>query len=483
MPKTVLSDDKSFFLQQKIKNNFFYADESKKILEMKNDVELCIICSDFSANDINAIKKTKAKNPNIEFWICTEALSKKNITIANKIGINTVISSPMAMHMVEDFFISKYSLEMEKTDYIDNFITGIENSKVMIVDDNKMNIELLEETLSKLKLDISSFIKSKDALQAAGNAKFDLLLLDVMMPEMSGFELARKIKENPAYGNVPIIFISALSDSHNKIEGFNIGSYAFVEKPFDVNVLRSQIFNLLKNQKKQAVENAQKESFLATVAHDLKTPINAGIGALNLLLNEQLGELDELQHEIVQDLLNSTRFMQDMVENILCKSKIENKKMSLSKQVYSLKNLMEHCIELTKYILSEKKQKIKLECLCENTLVPLDFLEMKRAIHNLIANASEYSPSYGEIYIKIFKNDGYIGFSIQDFGKGIKLSNQQDVFGQYMTMAKEHKRVGTGLGLYITKQIVEAHDGEIALVSELGKGTTFTVMLPMYDKN
>ena len=151
--------------------------------------------------------------------------------------------------------------------------------------------------------------------------------------------------------------------------------------------------------------------------------------------------------------------------------------------IYSIKELIEHCIELTKYILVPRKQKIKLVCNINNTLVDIDFLEMKRAVHNLIANASEYSPEGGKILVEIFENSSKIGFHVQDFGKGIDLVNQQDVFLQYMTFAKKYKKVGSGLGLYITKRIVEAHDGEIKLESKLGEGTKVTVLLPTHKED
>lgn len=481
MPEIIHSSSKES-LNSDLQLNFLFVDNLSKIPRIKDDIELCIIQTDFSKSDISKIKKLKLKNKNVEFWISTDNLSRENIIIANKIDVKTVISSPIDKKMVEEFFVRKYGktrtiLTETKFDYAE-----IENLKVMIVDDNNMNVELLEKILSKLHLNITSFLKPKEALQAASKEKFDLFLLDVMMPEMSGFELAKRIKECPLNKNVPVMFISALSDSHNKIRGYNLGSCAYIEKPFDVNVLRTQIFSILKNQKALEFVTDNKENFLATVAHDLKTPIRAEINALNLLLNNNLSELEETQQEIIEDLLNSAKFMQNMVENILCKSKIENDKIELHKQVYSIKELVQHCVELTKYILEPKNQKIRLQCSAGDLLLPFDVIEMKRAVHNLIVNASDYSPQGGEIKIKIFENDNQIGLQIQDFGSGIKLENQNDIFTQYMTMAKKHKTVGSGLGLFITKRIVEAHGGEITLESKVGYGTKITIYLPIYSR-
>lgn len=483
MPKIIDSTgDDLNCLQGNLNQNFLFVEDVSKLKRLKSGIGLCIIQTDFSKADIRAMKKIKKDNTNTEIWVCTHNLSRENVLIANKVGIKTVISSPVSKKMVEDFFNNQKNHYSEEILYTNEDYSGIKNAKVMIVDDNHMNVELLEEILSKLELQISSYLKPQEACQSMLHEKFDLFLLDIMMPEMSGFELAKKIKETPHNKNTPIVFISALSDSHNKIKGYDLGSHAYIEKPFDVNVIRSQICNILKNKKKQEVLTSNKEDFLATVAHDLKTPISAGINALNLLLNQNLGGLEEDQHEIIEDILNSTKFMQDMVENLLCKSKIENNKITLSKQVCPLKKVVEHCIELTKYILVPKKQFIQLECEIENTLLPIDFLEVKRAIHNLISNASEYSTDGSKILIKIFDADSRIGLYVQDFGKGIELVNQEDVFSQYMSFAKKYKRVGSGLGLYITKNIIEAHGGEIQLESKVGFGTKVTIFLPTYNK-
>lgn len=485
MPEIInsITNDKNYS-KSNFNRKFLILESISDLKKLKPEIELCIIYTDFNKDDLKLAKKAKGANKKTEFWLCSDYLSKENILNANKIGIKTVISSPVDYKLVEVFF------NKQDTDFYINQISEdkynsscIANSKVMVVDDNLMNVELLKEILSKFNLEITSFLKPKEACKAMLHEKFDLFLLDVMMPEMSGFELAKRINENPLNKDVPILFISALSDAHNKIKGYNLGSVSYIEKPFDVNIVKSQIFNILKNKKAQEIISENKETFWATVAHDLKTPISAGINALNLLLNENLGKLEETQHEMLEDILNSTKFMQDMVENILCKNKLDASKVQLYKQVYSIKEIVEHCIELTKYILIPRKQRIQFECNIENPLLPLDFTEIKRAIHNLIANASEYSPDGEKIFVRIFDTGKNIGILVQDFGKGIALEHQKDVFSQYMSMAKKYKTVGSGLGLYITKNIIEAHNGEITLESKIGEGTKITILLPKYIKD
>lgn len=465
-------------------DKFLIIDNLLEFNELNPEIELCIIKTNFCKSDLKHIEKIKSSYPGTEFWIYSDDLSRENIILANKFDIKNIISSPLDKTMVEDFFNNKYKNNTHykyKEDKYDYSI--IKNSKIMIVDDNYLNIELLKEVLQPFNIEIRTFSKPKEAHQISLNENFDLFLLDVMMPEMSGFELAKRIKNSPVNKDSAIIFISALSDTHNKITGYDLGSFAYIEKPFDINIVKSQIFNILKNKKKEEIINSSRENFLATVAHDLKTPINAEINALKLLLGKNLGNLDGIQEEVIEDILDSTKFMKDMVENILCKSKMDNNKLVLSKEVYSINKVIEHCINITKYILKPKHQKIEFKCNCDNILLPLDFLEMKRAIHNLIANASEYSPVGGKIFIEAFQAENKIGIIVQDFGKGIEIENQDDVFAQYITYAKKYKKIGTGLGLYITKKIVEAHNGEITLESKVGYGTKITVFLPTYNRD
>ena len=473
------TDSSKNYSKSDFSEKFLFIEQALGIKKIKPEIELCIVQTNFNKADLKQLQKLRQSNKDTEFWICSTNLSRKNILSANKLGIKTVISSPVDNNAVEEFFLNKNSFYLRNHLDTPYDYSSIAHSKIMIVDDNVMNVELLEEILVDFNINISSFTKPKEACEVMLHEKFDLFLLDVMMPEMSGFELAKKINDTPHNKNTPIIFISALADSCNKIRGYDLGSFAYIEKPFDVKIIKSQIFNILKTQKLQNLDITNKGDYLATIVHDLKTPISAGITALGLLLNKNLGELEDNQHEIIEDLLNSTKFMRDMVENILCKNKIEKNITELIKHHYSVKKLIEHCIELTKYILLPKNQQIFFTSEIEDALLHMDFLEMQRAIHNLIANASEHSASGSKILIHVYMpNKNKIAISIQDFGRGIDLERQKDVFDQYMSYAKKHKRVGSGLGLYITKNIIEAHNGEIILESKIELGTKITIFLP-----
>ncbi len=434
---------------------------------------LCIIKTDFS--DTAAIRKICKENPELEVWIASGDISRKNVLTANSCGVKNVISYPVDARLVQDFFRDKNKAEKFGENFSASFLKGM---KVMIVDDNQMNIDLLVETLAPMGLDLQTFIKPVEASKIVNLEKFDLFLLDIMMPEMSGFDLAKIIKGTTINCNVPIMFISALSDPENKILGYNLGSCAYIEKPFNINVVRSQIYNTLKTKLLQDALLDRKETFLAMVTHDLKSPVNAEICALELLLKNKTSSLDGVQHEIIGDILGAAKYMKNLVENILQKYKCENGKQVMHKTLFSLEMLTIQCIEEVKYLLEDKQLEISLNSSIKNIETYFDCLEIKRVIHNLLINAIEYSNKNSNIQINLFEKDNSVAFSITNSGIGINFETQEQIFDKLESFAQKNKSLGTGLGLYISKKIIDAHNGEIHVESDGNNYTTFTFTLP-----
>ena len=298
------------YLDNTINPNVAFVEDIKNLSSTKDlsSKKLCIIKTNFK--DLNPLKQLRQKFPNTEFWLTSSDISRKNILQANYYGVKNVIPFPFDIKIIREFFQKKQQKSTEDK-YTCEGYSWMKGLKIMIVDDNPMNIELLVETFASSGLNISTFQKPQNALDALMKEKFDLFLLDVMMPEISGFDLAQKIKESELNKETPVIFISALSDPENKITGYDLGSCAYIEKPFDVNVVRSQVFNILKSRKLQLAMNSTKESFIAMVAHDLKSPVNAEITALELLLQKIPTQKDIENNEIITDLLQAAKYMKN----------------------------------------------------------------------------------------------------------------------------------------------------------------------------
>jgi signal transduction histidine kinase len=342
----------------------------------------------------------------------------------------------------------------------------------MIVDDNKQNVDLLVETLSPMELQISAFLKPKEAAEMVNLKKFDLFLLDVMMPEISGFDLANIIKSSALNANTPIMFISALSDPENKIRGFNLGSHAYIEKPFNINVVRSQIFNMLKTKSLRDALYDKKETFMAMVTHDLKSPVNAEICALEILLANQKSSLDNFQTEIITDMLSAAKYMKTLLDNVLNKYKIENGDFSINPARHSLDKLITECIDEVKYLFGNKNQSPVFSCSARNSEAYFDYVEIKRVLHNLLINANEhgYKDSRVELELsttaevnpalktRLMRGSSTADMLILSIKNHSRMTNPDAIFDQNF----REKSLGMGLGLFIAKKIIEAHKGTIS---------------------
>lgn len=460
---------------------------------------------------------------------------------------------------------------------------------LLIVDDNRLNVELLEETLRPFEFNIMSFSNPIEALETARNKKFELALLDVVMPDMSGFELAEKFLAD--HSNTPVIFVSAHGTNENKIKGYNLGSFAYIEKPFDIKTIRAQVSSILKIKalqdelfaEKKKLDNIfafssdeiiltdknfnitsknhrffiggetehtnfldilekfkqpeiiemvkefihsedkmtafrmafediitnikisrmtdnqghitghlvvirditdeirtinQKEQFVATLTHDLKTPIRAESRALQLLLDGSFGSLTPEQTSIVKEIYNSSRFMAHMTDNLLTRYKIDQKEISLHKDFNSLKQTIQKCAENLKFLLEDKNQTLKINIDLENDNFLYDELEIIRVFNNLLNNASEYSQENSQISIQVSRIDDFIEVKVADNGAGISEKDLKTIFNEHASSAKKFKKVGSGLGLFISKKIIETHGGNISVESHHGHGTCFTFTLP-----
>jgi len=450
--------------------------ENIKSINSTNDLsskKLCIIKTDFK--DLNSLKHIMEKNPNTEFWLATSDISRKNIVKANCYGIKNVIPYPFDLKIIRDYFHQNKPEGEKGSETAYEWMRGL---KVMIVDDNPMNVELLAETLASSGLDICTFLRPQDALNTLLNEKFDLFLLDIMMPEISGFDLATRIKNCEINRDAPVIFISALSDSENKIAGYNLGSCAYIEKPFDVKVVRSQVFNILKSRRLQLTMNKTKDAFVAMVAHDLKSPVNAEITALEILLQKLKKENNSENNEIIKDLLQAAKYMKNLVNNILSKYKFENSSVSLNKSNYSMQTILIESIAEIKYLAAEKGQLFVFKNTAKQALILIDYIEIKRVLHNLFSNSIEYAPRNTVIKVHLSEQPGCLQIDVENQLNGEPPENINGIFDKFVSFASKSKCVNSGLGLYVAKKIIEAHNGAIKAELVNNSKIRFSFSLP-----
>lgn len=359
----------------------------------------------------------------------------------------------------------------------------INGSNILIVDNNVKNTKLLLKAIDSPLLNIKVCMNPESAILAAKQTKFDLCIININLnSSKSGLALAQNIKSEILNADTPIMFISPASDMKSKIQCYHISSCAHIETPININIAKAQILSTLNSKYLTNSINSDKESFLAMITHDLKSPINAEIAALKIILQDTNFK-DDTKSEMLNSILSAAKYTKHLIDNILYKYQYENGTFLINPQKASLNNIIRECIEETKYITNERNQSINYVCNAKDSITYFDSLEIKRVINNLISNSSEYGRINSVININLNSNCNYLIFSIENYGLGIDLENPNQIFDKFVSYAKKHKKIGTGLGLYISKQIINAHNGEIFVESKVNEYTKITFTLPKTQNN
>ncbi|WP_303675262.1 ATP-binding response regulator [Vampirovibrio chlorellavorus] len=359
--------------------------------------------------------------------------------------------------------------------------------RVLLVDDDEDEYIITRRIISEIigRTHLLDWASSyAQGLALIEEANHDIYLIDYRLDEHTGLDL---LQEAIAQGcTQPIILLTGQEDREVDIQAMKSGAWDYLVKDrIDAPMLERAIRYTLEHRKVLDVllENQkQREKFVATLTHDLKTPIKAEFRIFELLLNERFGPITEEQSTVIQEMLRSNRFMYQMVDNLLTAFKFESGHMMLRMELIDVNELIASTVNLDLIGLAqEKNQELTLKLDANIPNIPVDGLEIKRVIYNLVQNAVNYTPKGGKIEIGTHLNENSVQITVADTGPGIEQTIQKTLFEPYASMAKRYRHIGTGLGLYISKKIIEAHQGILSVESELGKGSTFRFLLPLHQ--
>jgi len=388
-------------------------------------------------------------------------------------------------------------------------------NRLLIVDDEKSNLKILTNILTP-EYSIITATNGKNAIEKAKEYKPDLILLDILMPEMDGYQTLAEIKKSKELYKIPVIFISGLDGDKNVEKGLSLDAADYITKPFhDSTVLlriRHQI-NYINAVAAAESANRSKSLFLGRLSHEIRAPLNGILGISAIQLQNE-NHPQEIKNAFTK-IFNSGDLLLGIVNDILDMSKIESGKFDLVQTQYSVKNMIKDTVffNLIKY---ENKPVEFILNVDENTPSSLigDEIRIKQILNNLLSNAFKYTES-GEIEMSVFTegsshnlNDNVtLVFKIRDTGEGMtedqvaKLlsGNKSPDYKQYRDSndnlsesfepqvrefsgeAEEAKHPGTGLGMSIVKYLMQMMNGVINVKSEPGNGSLFTVSLPQLD--
>jgi len=360
--------------------------------------------------------------------------------------------------------------------------------RILAVDDTPDNLILVQTILESEGFEMDLVADGLSALQQITQSPPDLILLDVMMPGIDGYEVTRRIRSNTELPYIPILLITAFTES-SVVEGLDAGADDFIRKPFDTDELLARVRSLLRlkhsldEQQKMA---RQREDFVSRMTHDLRTPLVASDRMLNLFQQEIFCKISPEMKQAIAVMIRSNHNLTQMVNNLLEVYRIEAGKKTLNSEICNLPEMLTEVVEELNPIANDKGLTLKvdtsaLEKLSENTgVITGDRLELRRVFSNLIGNAIKFTDT-GGIETRIFEsapdNDkNLVTIEIEDTGYGIAAEDQATIFERFRQ--GRNKRAGSGLGLHLSRLIAEAHGGTIELFSEVGKGSVFTLRLP-----
>ena len=370
--------------------------------------------------------------------------------------------------------------------------------KVLIVDDNTKIMAIAEVHLKKEGLEVLCVEDGKSALESARQEKPDLILLDVDMPDMSGFEVCQVLKDDAELVMIPVVFLTAADDNKSRVRGLDLGAVDYVTKPFDSFELRARVRAALRTKQlqdqlatmnleleervdqrteeiKQLLE--QKDAFVNQLSHDLKTPLTPLVALLPMVAERTE---DAESKKMLDLIMNNVDYMRNLTERTLQLAQLNSPEVSLRVEKVDLASEIRNTIESLSSVFKENGIEI-----VNNTTMPLDIeadrMLIKELIHNLVSNTIKYTNGDGVVTFESFLKDDNVEISIKDTGIGMTIEQQKRIFEEfYKADDSRTDRSSTGLGLTICKRIVENHGGSIRAESQgSGHGTSVHFTLPI----
>jgi two-component system, sensor histidine kinase and response regulator len=359
---------------------------------------------------------------------------------------------------------------------------------ILMVDDNPANLQVLTSMLKQSGWRPRPVTSGQLGLQAARKEPPDLVLLDVNMPEMNGYEVCAQLKADARLADIPVIFVSALGETMDKVRGFAVGGVDYITKPFQLDEVKARVTTHLelRRQRRELQASYEKlresehlrDSLVHMIVHDLRSPLTAISAYLELFGQAAKEKLGAETQEDVANALHATRNMIRMINGILDVSKMEAQMMKLDLRECDLVQVVGGSLDDLESLAGARSLAFERPAAPARVLADREIVS--RIVQNLLANALRFTPADGEVRVGIVVEAEHMRVFVADTGPGIPPDFRDSIFNKFVQVdgSALPRNRSTGLGLAFCKMAVEAHGGRIGVDSELGKGSNFWFTLP-----
>jgi signal transduction histidine kinase len=350
--------------------------------------------------------------------------------------------------------------------------------RVLIVDDDRTNRTLLEVMLQPEGLDVELAASGEAALQAIASRPPDLILLDVLMPGMDGYQVASELKRNPMTRHIPLIMMSALDDRDSRMLGYTAGAENFMTKPVDRAELCVRVRNMLRLKTTADEAVSHRDAAMSMVSHELRNMLHSIV--LNAaLLGERAATTDTTGHAavITKRIRNSTQRMNRLIDDLVDVVSLDAGKMSIKPVRGDVFTLVLDAVEAASATAAGKEVGLTCSTAPTTLMARIDRARINQVLANLLGNAIKFTPAGGAITVSAVSDGHEVTCTVGDTGPGIPADMIDSIFARF-TQVEANAHAGLGLGLHIAKCIVESHGGRIWVDSQLGHGCAFHFTIP-----
>jgi signal transduction histidine kinase len=361
---------------------------------------------------------------------------------------------------------------------------------ILVIDDDESMRDSCTQILTKDGFQAEIAKDGSSGLEKIKETKPDLVLIDLKMPGINGLEVLEKTKEIDP--NIIAVVITGYATVESAVEAMKKEAYDFLPKPFTPDELRIIIKRglerrklILETESLRREKKLMEKNFITMVSHQLRSPLVAILQYFEVILGGMVGEISGKQKEMIQKAQIRLENLMSLINDWLDVAKLDSGQIIDKLKLLSLKKVIKKVLEDMQPLARENDILLELRSSPGNENVLGDEESLKQVISNLVTNAIRYNKPKGKVVITIKENKDFIATEVQDTGIGIAKEHLPLIFDQFyrVSRAESQKVKGTGLGLSIAKKIVDAHAGSIQVSSELGKGSTFTVLLPKAKKD